>query len=149
VNLDKSKDGGTRVSQRDKIELAISKGMYTHPGVVPDIHIVTTCDGCEKRRYGQTETEYKDWAVECLRRQYTTTVPYFGDNDITYNKECRPNFLDILIQSIGLVYVLEVRQTMDLQFYSYPFEYFAAGPSRVTVEDDNLPLFAVRKKWIG
>jgi restriction endonuclease Mrr len=92
-------------------------------------------DELEERRFGQTETEYKDWAVERLRRQYTTTVTYTGDNNVTYNKECEPNLSDISIQSIEPVYVPEVRQTTDLQSYSYPYEYFAAGPSRVTVED--------------
>jgi restriction endonuclease Mrr len=33
------------------------------------------------------------------------------------------------------VYLPDVRQTTDLQGYSYPLEYYAAGPSRVTVED--------------
>jgi len=33
------------------------------------------------------------------------------------------------------VYLPQVRQTTDLQAYSYPYEYFAAGPSRVTSED--------------
>jgi len=92
-------------------------------------------DELDERRFGQTETEYKDWAVERLRRQYTTTVTYTGDNNVTYNKECEPNLSDISIQSIEPVYVPEIRQTTDLQSYSYPFEYFAAGPSRVTVED--------------
>jgi restriction endonuclease Mrr len=92
-------------------------------------------DEIEERRFGQTETEYKDWAVERLRRQYTTTVTYTGDNNVTYNKECEPNLSDISIQSIEPVYVPEVRQTTDLQSYSYPYVYFAAGPSRVTVED--------------
>ena len=77
-------------------------------------------DEIEERRFGQTETEYKDWAVERLRRQYTTTVTYTGDNNVTYNKECEPNLSDISIQSIEPVYVPEVRQTTDLQSYSIP-----------------------------
>ena len=39
------------------------------------------------------------------------------------------------MQSIEAVYVPAVRQTTDLGGYSYPYEYYAAGPSRVTTED--------------
>jgi restriction endonuclease Mrr len=33
------------------------------------------------------------------------------------------------------VYLPQLRQTVELLEYSYPYEYFAAGPSRVTSED--------------
>nr|WP_158293667.1 hypothetical protein [Halorubrum sp. ARQ200] len=36
---------------------------------------------------------------------------------------------------IELVYLPEARHTTDLDKYTYPYEYFAAGPSRVTIED--------------
>ena len=39
------------------------------------------------------------------------------------------------MQSIEPVYLPDVRQTTDLGEYSYPYEYYAAGPSRVTIED--------------
>ncbi|WP_178915495.1 restriction endonuclease [Natronomonas gomsonensis] len=92
-------------------------------------------DAVEERRFGQTQTAYKEWAVERLQDHHTTTVSYTGDNNVTYNKTCEPNRSDISVESIDPVYLPLVRHTTDLQAYSYPYEYFAAGPSRVTSED--------------
>jgi restriction endonuclease Mrr len=39
------------------------------------------------------------------------------------------------VQAITPVCLPDVRQTTPLQEYTYPYEYYAAGPSRVTVED--------------
>jgi restriction endonuclease Mrr len=89
----------------------------------------------EERRFGQTQTEYKDWAVDRLREYHTTTVSYTGDNNVTYTKTCEPKRSDISVQSIEPVYVPQVQQTTELQGYAYPYEYFTAGPSRVTAED--------------
>jgi restriction endonuclease Mrr len=33
------------------------------------------------------------------------------------------------------VYLPQIRHTVELQTYSYPYEYYAAGPSRATLED--------------
>ena len=92
-------------------------------------------DAVEKRRFGQTQTGYKRWALERLQRHHTTTVTYTGDNNVTYNKTCEPNRSDISVQSIEPVYLPEVRHTIHLQAYTYSYEYYAAGPSRVTAED--------------
>ena len=92
-------------------------------------------DDVEERRFGQTQTEYKEWAVDRLQDHHTTTVTYTGDNNVTYNKTCEPNRSDISVQSIEPVYLPEVRQTTELGEYSYPYVYYAAGPSRVTRED--------------
>lgn len=93
-------------------------------------------DTTDIRRFGQTETEYKDWAVDRLQSHYTTTVRYTGDNNVTYTRTCEPTRSDISIQAIDAVYLPEVRQTVDLHEYSYASEYYAAGPSRVTLTDD-------------
>jgi restriction endonuclease Mrr len=92
-------------------------------------------DDVEVRRFGQTETEYKDWAVDRLRQFHTTTVTYTGDNNVTYEKTCEPKQSDVSIQAITPVYLPQVRQTTQLQQYAYPYEYYAAGPSRATLED--------------
>jgi len=92
-------------------------------------------DDVGERRFGQTQTEYKEWAVERLQQHHTTTVSYTGDNNVTYNKTCEPNRSDISVQSIEPVYLPEVRHITDIQEYTYPYEYFTAGPSRVTAED--------------
>ena len=62
-------------------------------------------------------------------------MTHTGDNNVTYTKTCKPNRSDISVQSIELVYLPEVRQTTELLEYTYPYEYFAASPSRVTAED--------------
>jgi len=77
-------------------------------------------DDVEENRFGQTQTEYKEWAVERLQQHHTTTVTYTGDNNVTYNKTCEPNRSDISVQSIEPVYLPEVRQTTELQEYTYP-----------------------------
>jgi restriction endonuclease Mrr len=92
-------------------------------------------DEIEERRFGQTQTEYKEWAVDRLQNYHTTTVTYTGDNNVTYDKTCEPKRSDISVQSIEPVYLPEVRQTTQLLEYTYPYEYYAAGPSRVTAED--------------
>ena len=92
-------------------------------------------DEATEQRFGQTEPEYKDWAIDQLQRAQTTTVTYTGDNNVTYNKTCEPNRSDISVQSIEAVYLPEVRQTTNFGEYSYPYEYHAAGPSQVTTED--------------
>jgi restriction endonuclease Mrr len=92
-------------------------------------------DSVEERRFGQTQTEYTGWAVDRLREFHTTTVTYTGNNNVTYTKTCEPKRSDISIRSLEAVYLPEIRQTTELGQYTYPYEYFAAGPSRVTVED--------------
>jgi len=92
-------------------------------------------DSHETKRFGQTETEYKDWIVDRLRDNYTTTVEYTGDNNVTYTKECEPKQSDISVTDIDPVYLPRIRQTLSLQSYDYPYAYFAAGPSRCTIED--------------
>jgi len=139
-----------RVNERSKFVVHAERG---HPDtasrdvsnlVVENLHATvdldaeqfeTLYDTVEERRFGQTQTEYKDWAVDRVRERHTTTVSYTGDNNVTYTKTCEPKRSDVSVQSIEPVYVPQVRQTTDLQKYTYPYEYFAAGPSRVTTED--------------
>ena len=95
----------------------------------------TTFDSVTIKRFGQTETGYKEWAVERLRRQHTTTVTYTGDNNVTYNKTCEPKGSDIVVQSVSAVYVPELQHSIRLGEYGYTYESYVAGPSRVTVDD--------------
>ncbi|TKX47282.1 restriction endonuclease [Halorubrum sp. SD690R] len=125
--------GHPKVADDDVATLVIEN---FHAAVPLDIGQLTEVfDDVEERRFGQTQTEYKEWAVDRLQDYHTTTVTYTGDNNVTYNKTCKPNLSDISVQSIEPVYLPEVRQTTELQEYSYPYEYYAAGPSRVTLED--------------
>ncbi len=95
----------------------------------------TTFDEVSVQRFGQTETEYKEWAVEKLRTRHTTTVSYTGDNNVTYTKRCEPTLSDISVQSITPVYLPRIRAVASLGRYEYPYEYYVAGPSRHTTED--------------
>jgi restriction endonuclease Mrr len=92
-------------------------------------------DTVERHRFGRTETEYKEWAVERIRQRRTTTVQYTGDNNVTYTRTCEPNLSDVSVQAIDPIYVPQVRQVVSLQEYNYLYEYYAAGPSRETIEN--------------
>jgi len=92
-------------------------------------------DAVTERRFGQTQTEYKDWAVDQLQEYHTTTVSYTGRNNVTYTKTCEPARSDISVQSLDPVYLPRVRYTTVLQEYPYAYEYVAAGPTRVTTKD--------------
>ncbi|RNJ26346.1 restriction endonuclease [Halosegnis longus] len=100
-----------------------------------ELDLADEFDDHEVHRFGQTETEYKEWAVDRLRQHHTTTVSYTGDNNVDYERECVPNQSDISVRSIEPVYLPDVRQTTEIHAHSYPYGYYAAGPSRVTHED--------------
>jgi restriction endonuclease Mrr len=139
-----------RIDERTRVVVHAERG---HPAVASDdvttlvtenLHATVDLDedrfaevfdDVEECRFGQTQTDYKEWAVDRLQDYHTTTVTYTGDNNVTYTKTCEPNLSDISVQSIEPVYLPEVRQTTELGEYAYPYEYYAAGPSRVTLED--------------
>ena len=100
-----------------------------------DGEFVDTFGELDVKRFGQTETEYKEYAVNRLRDRHTTTVSYTGDNNVTYTTTCEPNHSDISVQSITPTYVPRLRANVDFGTYTYHYEYYAAGPSRVTVDD--------------
>jgi restriction endonuclease Mrr len=90
----------------------------------------------ERARFGQTETAYKEWAVDRLRRAHTTTVHYTGGNNVDYERTCTPNQSDISVREIDPVYVPRVRSRLSLCEYDYRYEYYAAGPERSTTRND-------------
>ena len=125
--------GQPRVAD-DAVATLVAENLHATVDLDED-HFATVFDTLDERRFGQTQTEYQEWAVDRLRDYHTTAVSYTGDNNVTYTKTCEPNRSDISVQSIEAVYLPEVRHTTNLQQYTYPYEYYAAGPSRVTVED--------------
>ena len=92
-------------------------------------------DEVEERRFGQTQTEYRQWAVERLKDYHTTTATYTGDNSVTYNKDCEPNRSDVSVQLIEPVFLPKIRHITELGEYTYPYEYYTAGLSRVIAEN--------------
>jgi len=81
--------GSPRVADSDVAAL-ISENLHATVNLENE-SIREPFDEVTEQRFGQTETEYKDWAVDQLQRTQTTTVTYTGDNNVTYNKTCEPN----------------------------------------------------------
>ena len=92
-------------------------------------------DSHEVRRFGQTQTEYKEWAVDRLRTTHTSTVQYTGDNNVTYTKTCEPSRSDISVQAVDAVYLPRVRAVTGLGDYEYSYTCDVAGPAHRTVEN--------------
>jgi len=92
-------------------------------------------DEVSTQRFGQTQTEYKEWAVERLQNRHTTVVEYTGDNNVTYTKTCEPSRSEVTVSAVSAVYVPRIRASLELDEYVYPYEYYAAGPSWRTVDD--------------
>ncbi|WP_435358674.1 restriction endonuclease [Haloarchaeobius sp. DFWS5] len=110
-------------------------GNWTNTIEVDEASLGETYETVSTAHFGQTETAYKDWAIDQLRTRYTTTVHYTGGNNVDYEKDCEPKRSDVTVQSIEPVYLPKIRQTTTLGEYDYPYEYYAAGPSRLTLED--------------
>lgn len=100
-----------------------------------DARAATTFEEVTERRFGATQTEYTDWAIERLRNYHTTVVQYTGDNNVTYTKTCEPTASDIVIHDTTPVYLPEVHYTIELHEYTYPYAYYAAGAHRVVNVD--------------
>ena len=135
-------DRTTLVVHADRDAPAVADGTVTrlvgnngHARVDLNDELTEAFDTVTERRFGQTETEYKEWAVDRLCERYTTTVTYTGDNNVTYEKTCEPTQSDISVRAIDPVYLPQIRQTVESEEYAYSLEYYAAGPSRVTLDD--------------
>jgi restriction endonuclease Mrr len=92
-------------------------------------------DSLDVRRFGQTQTEYKEWAIDRLRTAHTSTVQYTGDNNVTYTKTCEPSRSDVSVRAVDGVYLPRVRAVTGLGDYEYSYTCDVAGPSHRTVED--------------
>jgi len=92
--------------------------------------------GGEARRFGRTESEYRDVARERLCDVLETTVTYTGDNNVTYDRECRPSPDDVSLQRVRPLYVPRVEATVELGEYDHGLAYDAAGPRRALRRDD-------------
>lgn len=125
---------GQPTSLNQSISALVSEGQqYTVD--VENPRIQDAFDDVSVKRFGQTETEYKEWAVHRLQSKHAETVEYTGDNNVTYTKECEPNLSDISVDSVWPVYLPRVESSVTLQNYDYSLEYYASGPSRNTLEN--------------
>lgn len=125
--------GGPQLLERD-VQQLVSEN-FNRTVTLDEDAFTDRFDSVDLRRFGRTETEYKDWMTSRLRREHTTTVNYTGKNNVTYTKECEPNLSDISIRSITPVYLPRIRAAVSLGEYQYAYEYDAAGPSYRTVEN--------------
>lgn len=92
-------------------------------------------DEVSVRRFGKTETEYKEDIYEFQQRRLTETVTYTGDNSVTYEKTCTPNRSDIDVHGITPVYLPRVEAATLVGEYRYEYEFAASGSSSVVVKD--------------
>lgn len=100
------------------------------------VDLERTFDGVDFDRFSQTETRYKQWAIDRVQQTHSTTVHYTGENNLDYEKDCTPRPSDISIWSIDPVYAPHVRSTLSLGEYTYDYSYYAAGPSRATTTNE-------------
>ncbi len=96
----------------------------------------TQFDAVSRERFGQTETEYKAFAVESLQQRHTKTVHYTGDNNVDYQRTCTPTQSDIHVRDIESVYLPQVHTEFSLGEYGYAYDYYTAGDARATTAND-------------
>ena len=87
-------------------------------------------------RFGDTESAYREWVKETLADRLTTTVTYTGDNNVTYNRECRPSPRDVTVRLLDSVYLPRVDARVELGEYTHRYEYDAAGSKHATRTDE-------------
>lgn len=92
-------------------------------------------DTVNRRRFGETETDYREWLRDREVERHTETITYTGDNNVTYEKECKPNESDVDIRRFEPMYVPRIRATVHLGRYTYPVEWFAAGEATSVTEN--------------
>jgi len=102
---------------------------------VNDDSLETQFDSINKRRFGRTETEYREWLTEQMVIQNTESVSYTGDNNVDYQKECEPKPSDVTIQSFKPLFAPRIYGSVKLQDYSYSLDWFAASDEVAIVEN--------------
>ena len=90
---------------------------------------------CAPPRFGDTETHYKEWAIERLRAYHTSTVRYTGDNNVTYTKECVPRAADVHVRSVEPLVLPEVTHGVTTQEYTHTLTLGASGTQQAVVAD--------------
>ncbi len=104
-------------------------------GTVPLAEARATHGG-DARRFGWTESEYREWVRERLCDALETTVTYTGDNNVTYTRGCRPSPDDVSLRSVDPLYVPRIETTVELGEYTHGHEYDAGGERHATRVDD-------------
>lgn len=96
-----------------------------------------TFDSFDIKRYEKTETDYKDEIKQEIKDKHEAKVKYTGDNNVTYEKICRPKNSDINIENITPLYVPLVKSNIDIQNYKYQ-ENFYTSPHQDIIKKDEI-----------
>ena len=91
--------------------------------------------GGKARRFGLTESDYREWGRKRLCDALETTVTYTGDNNVTYTRDCRPSPDDVSLRSVEPVYVPRLETTVTLGEYTHGYGYDAGGDRYSTRND--------------
>jgi len=92
-------------------------------------------DDVRRKHFGKTRSYYQDWLKDRIKRKYSTTVSYTGDNNVTYTRDCVPGDSDLYVREMEPVYVTKVETETRIKEYSYPYVFLSAYPKTADVED--------------
>ncbi len=133
-----------RIDRRDHIVVPAEEPAATSPA--PDLLELTGVEpvaldaardrhGGRVERFDGTEADYREAAAELLCAALETTVTYTGDNNVTYQRECRPSPDDVDVRRARPLYVPRVEAAVAPGEYEHGLVYDAAGPRRVVRRD--------------
>lgn len=122
--LDASR-GGVEAFDRE-VQKLISENLDTAVTVDTD-DLSMVFDTVNERRFGRTETEYRELIIDRAISQHTTTVTYTGDNNVTYERECEPSKNDVTLKQFKSVFVPRIFGSLELGDQPYEFDWYGAG----------------------
>ena len=106
-----------------------------HPTALDEGHFREVFDSVATRRFGRTETEYRQWLTDEAITRCTQTVSYTGDNNVTYEKTCEPNASDVTITDFESIFTPRIQAWVSLQGHDYVLDWYNAGDEHIVVED--------------
>lgn len=92
-------------------------------------------DEVRLRRFQKTETDYKDEIKEEIKDMHEETVHYTGDNNVTYEKDCRPKNSDVKVKNITPVYVPLLKSRLEIEDYRYKEEFYTSNHGDIVEKD--------------
>lgn len=121
--LDASRGGPTALDEPVKTLVKQNVGSRR---TLDDEILETQFDSITKRRFGKTETEYREWLTDQMVIRNTEVVSYTGDNNVDYERKCEPSPSDVTIQSFRPLFAPRIYGTVEIQDYRYSLDWFAA-----------------------
>lgn len=93
-------------------------------------------DNVDTERFGETKAEYRAAIQDYEQSRYTETVEYKGDNNVLYERECKPSKNDIDVLNLNALYIPFVTATLRAGDHEYDYEYFAAHPASLISKNE-------------